>query len=89
MKQKYLILSNSITYDKELEIYEADYTNSNLSDNDIKDELDDTCLILNQAFMNSIILSATDADKLRMHLLGNKEVDQNSCSGDPTNPCPS
>jgi hypothetical protein len=76
MKQKYLILANSIVHKKELEIYEADYTNSTLSNKDIKEELTDTMTVLNKAQMNSFIITATDADKLFVHLLGYKEVDK-------------
>jgi hypothetical protein len=72
MKQKFIILANSITYDKELEVYEADFSNSELSDEDIAEELSDTCATLEQALLNTIILTATDADELRNQLLGNK-----------------
>lgn len=68
MKQKYLILANSITHDKELEIYEADYTNSDLDDDDILHELNDTCATLNQAFMNALILTEDDAVRLMKKL---------------------
>ena len=69
MKQKYLILSNSISYDKELEIYEADYTNSDLSDEDIIEELNDTSMTLEQAFLNTLILTQDDAVILMKKLL--------------------
>jgi hypothetical protein len=89
MKQKYIILANSISYDKELEIEEADYTNSDLSDEDIIEELNDACVTLNQGFSNALVLTVTDADKLFIHLLGYKQVNKDSSSGDPTNPRPS
>lgn len=73
MKQKYLILSNSISHDQELEIYEADYTNSDLSDDDIIEELNDTCTTLNQAFLNALVLTSTDAVKLMATLLKQEE----------------
>ena len=69
MKQKYIILSNSISYDKELEIEEADYTNSNLSDEDIIEELNDACVTLNQGFSNALVLTTADAIKLMKTLL--------------------
>ena len=72
MKQKYIMIANSIAYDKELEIYEADYTHSELSNDDIQEELNDTVATLDQAQMNALVLTATDADKLFVHLLGNK-----------------
>lgn len=68
MKQKFLILANSITHDMELEIYEADFTKSDLSDEDIKYELNDTCAALNQAFMNTLILTEDDIVKLKEKL---------------------
>jgi hypothetical protein len=69
MKQKFLILANSITYDKELEIYEADYTKSTLSDDDIIEELHDTSMTLEQAFLNTLILTQDDAVNLMKKLL--------------------
>jgi hypothetical protein len=77
MKQKYLILANSITYDKKLEIYEADYTNSELSDEDISDELSDICATLEQAQLNTLILRKKDINKLMINLLSQENVNKN------------
>jgi len=77
MKHKYLILANSITYDKKLEIYEADYTNSKLSDEDISDELSDTCATLEQAQLNTLILRKKDINKLMINLLSQEDVNKN------------
>jgi len=70
MKEKYIILANSIIYDKELEIIEEDFTDSDLDDDDIVNALVDTCAEIEQKDqMNTLILTKADAVKLMKTLL--------------------
>jgi len=61
MKQKYYILANSLAFDIPLETRTEDYTDSDLSDADILDELSDTCAEFQQGFYNVIVITEAEA----------------------------
>jgi hypothetical protein len=72
MKQKFIIIANSIAHKRDIEIYKADYTDSELSNKEIKEALADTVSTLAKDQLNSLILTVTDADALFVYLLTNK-----------------
>ena len=68
MSKIYYSLVNSVSYGSELKIEKIDYTNEDMCEEDILDDLNDIAMEASQQFHNCLIITEDDLDILKTTL---------------------